>query len=127
MTPIEIVDTFIAAIEAKDIDAAVALTADDISYENMPIDPVVGHDELAKTLHGYLDPAGEVDWRIVEQWAVDRTVINERVDRFQIGDGWLELPVAGIFKIDDDGKITLWRDYFDLAGYMRQLTELTGT
>jgi limonene-1,2-epoxide hydrolase len=127
MTPIEIVDAFIAAIEAKDIDAAVALTADDVSYENMPIDPVVGHDELATTLHGYLDTAGEVDWRIVEQWAVDRTVINERVDRFQIGDGWLELPVAGIFKIDDDGKIALWRDYFDLASYMRQLTELTGT
>jgi limonene-1,2-epoxide hydrolase len=52
-------------------------------------------------------------------------VINERVDRFKIGDGWLELAVAGIFKIDRDDKIALWRDYFDMAGYMRQLTELT--
>jgi limonene-1,2-epoxide hydrolase len=34
MTPIEIVEAFIGAIEAKDIDTAVALTADDVSYEN---------------------------------------------------------------------------------------------
>ena len=25
----------------------------------------------------------------------------------------------------DDGLITLWRDYFDLASYQRQLAELT--
>jgi limonene-1,2-epoxide hydrolase len=32
-----------------------------------------------------------------------------------------------VFEVDDDGLITLWRDYFDLASYQRQLAELTGT
>jgi limonene-1,2-epoxide hydrolase len=42
MSPVEIAGAFTAAIEAKDVDAAVALAADDISYENTPTDPVVG-------------------------------------------------------------------------------------
>lgn len=125
MTPEETVDAFIAAIERKDIDAAVALTAADVSYENMPVEPVTGHDGLAATLGIFLGPADEVDWQIVSQLAVGRTVVNERLDRFRIGSGWMELPVAGFFEVDDDGAIVLWRDYFDMATFERQFAELT--
>ena len=47
-------------------------------------------------------------------------------DRFKIGDGWLEMPVAGFFEVNGDGLITLWRDYFDLATYTDQMAKLTG-
>jgi limonene-1,2-epoxide hydrolase len=125
MTPAETVTTFIAAIERKDIAAAVALTAADISYENMPISPVVGHDGLAATLEMFLAAAAEVDWQILNQYEIGSVVFNERLDRFRIGDGWLELPIAGVFHIDDSGKIVLWRDYFDMATYERQLAALS--
>lgn len=125
MTPAETVTAFIEAIERKDVDAAVALASTDISYENMPTDPVVGHEGLATTLNAFLAPAGEVDWQILSQFEIGSTVVNERLDRFQIGDGWLELPIAGVFRIDADGKIALWRDYFDMGSYMRQFAELT--
>ncbi len=125
MSPGETVTAFIEAIERKDVDAAVALASPDISYENMPIDPVVGHEALAATLNAFLGPAGEVDWQILSQYEIGSTVINERLDRFQIGDGWLELPIAGVFHLDAEGKITLWRDYFDMASYQRQFAELT--
>ena len=52
-------------------------------------------------------------------------VINERLDRFQIGSGWLELPVAGFFEVTDQGLISLWRDYFDMSSYTGQLAALT--
>lgn len=126
MTPAETVTAFIEAIERKDVDAAVAFAAPDISYENMPIDPVVGHEGLAATLNGFLAAASEVDWQILSQYEIGDTVVNERLDRFRIGDGWLELPIAGIFRIDDDGKIALWRDYFDMGSFQRQFAELTG-
>ena len=125
MSPTEVVNAFIKAIEQKDVDAAVALTAVDISYENMPTEPIVGHDALASTLHAFLGPAGEVEWPILSQHEIGRTVINERLDRFHIGDGWLELPVAGVFEVNTDGKITLWRDYFDMGTYQRQFATLT--
>ncbi len=127
MSPEEIVTTFIAAIEAKDVDAAMSMTAENISYENMPTTPIVGRDGVAKTLSGFLAPAGDVDWQIVRQWAVGRTVINERLDRFQIGEGWLELPIAGVFEIDDNDQIVLWRDYFDMGSYLSQFAKLTSS
>lgn len=125
MAPDEVVNRFIAAIEALDVDAAMAFVGDDISYENVPIQPITGRDAVAQTLQGFLAPAAAVEWRVLDQWTFDRTVINERVDRFQIGDGWLELPVAGFFRVDEDDRILLWRDYFDMGSYVQQLSDLT--
>ncbi len=127
MTPSTVVIEFIRAIERKDVNAAVAFAAEDISYENMPMAPIVGHEGLATTLGAFLAPAATVDWQILEQWEIGNTVINERLDRFEIGDGWLELPIAGVFEINDDNKISLWRDYFDMGSYTRQMAELTGS
>lgn len=127
MTPSDIVTEFIRAIERKDVESAVTFAAEDISYENMPMAPIVGHEGLAATLGAFLAPAAAVDWQILEQWEVGRTVINERLDRFEIGTGWLELPIAGVFEIDENNKISLWRDYFDMGSYTRQMAELTGS
>ena len=121
----EVVAAFIAAMEHKDIDAAVAMLADDVSYENMPMQPIVGADQVRATLAAFLDAASEVDWPVLREHATDDVVMNERLDRFKIGDGWLELPVAGVFEVNGDGRITLWRDYFDMGSYMSQLTALT--
>lgn len=124
MTPAELVTAFIRAVERKDVAAATAMVTDDVSYENMPFGPIVGRDAMAQTLEGFLAPASEVDWQILRQVEVGDVVINERLDRFKIGDGWLELPIAGIFEITG-GKIRLWRDYFDMNTYATQMTELT--
>ncbi len=127
MSPGTTVTDFIDAIERMDVAGAVALAADDISYENMPIAPVVGREALTQVLTMFLGSADEVDWRILSQYESGNVVVNERLDRFRIGDGWLELPVAGFFHVDGEGKIAVWRDYFDMGSYQRQLTELTGT
>ncbi|MFT5531103.1 MAG: limonene-1,2-epoxide hydrolase [Candidatus Poriferisodalaceae bacterium] len=123
-SPSEIVNAFIAAIENMDIEAAGALAAEDISYENMPMKPIVGRDAMKTTLEGFLGVATEVDWPIISQVETGNRVINERVDRFKIGEGWLELPLVGIFEVNNDGLITLWRDYFDMGSYQRQMAKL---
>ena len=124
-TPEQVVADFIAAIEAQDVESAVALVADDISYENMPMDPIVGRDAVAAALTMFLEPAASVDWPVLRQITSGNCVINERLDRFEIGSGWLELPVAGVFEVNN-GRISLWRDYFDMGAYQRQMAELTG-
>lgn len=125
MSPAELVTAFIEAIERKDVAAAVAMVADDVSYENMPLQPIIGPDAMAQTLDGFLAPASDVEWQILRQVEVGNVVFNERLDRFKIGDGWLELPIAGVFEIAD-GKIVLWRDYFDLTSYVTQMNDLRG-
>jgi limonene-1,2-epoxide hydrolase len=34
----------------------------------------------------------------------------------------IELPVAGVFEVDEAGKLTAWRDYFDLNTVMTQVS-----
>jgi limonene-1,2-epoxide hydrolase len=41
-------------------------------------------------------------------------VFFERLDRHRLDFGWRELAVNSVFEVHD-GKITVWRDYFDLA------------
>ena len=55
-------------------------------------------------------------------FAVGDTVMNERIDTFTPpGKARYGLPVAGVFVVKN-GKITAWRDYFDV----RQFTKGTG-
>ena len=38
----------------------------------------------------------------------------ERKERFAVEGRAMEHEVVGVFDVDDDGKITRWRDYYDL-------------
>lgn len=120
----DVVNSFLAAVEARDLDAVAATLAEDISYENMPMAPIVGRDATLAALQRFLGPVDEVEWKVLRQMASGNAVANERVDRFHFPAGWLELPVAGFFEVNDDGKITLWRDYFDMPSYTNRLKEL---
>ena len=123
--PAEIVSAFIAAIEAKDLDTAMAFLSDDVSYENVPMAPISGKPMVRAALDSFLASATQVEWVVSRQMESGNAVANERLDRFQIGSGWLELPVAGFFEVNPDGLITLWRDYFDMASYTSQIAALT--
>lgn len=124
MTPDEIVRTFINHIEAKDLDAACALLTDDCEYDNVPMSKVFGIEAVKQVLGPFVSGCSEIDWVIVRQSAsgdaTSGVVLNERVDRFNMGGRWVELPLAGVFEIKN-GKIALWRDYFDLATFQKAM------
>ena len=121
MTPDETVTAFIEAIEAKDLDAAMALAADDIEYDNVPMDTAHGAEATRTLLESFVAMSDEIAWEIHHQVATGDVVMNERTDRFRSGERWLEIPVAGVWEVHD-GRITLWRDYFDLDGMMKQMS-----
>jgi limonene-1,2-epoxide hydrolase len=50
-------------------------------------------------------------------------VIVERLDRHRFPTGWVELPVTGVFEVHD-GRITVWRDYFDVATFQSGIAAL---
>ncbi len=123
MTPEATVDAFVAAVERRDLAAAATFLADDVSYENVPMQPVTGKAATIAVLESFLVPANDVQWIVSRQLAGGTTVMNERVDRFLMGSTWIELPVVGVWEVVD-GLITLWRDYFDLATFTRQMENL---
>lgn len=124
MTLDELVRHFIALIEKKDLAGACALLSDDCEYDNVPMNKVFGPQAVNDTLAPFMAGASEIDWVIVRQAASGDTtngvVLNERVDRFKMGEKWIEIPLAGVFEVKN-GKIALWRDYFDLAMFQKSL------
>jgi len=124
--PDEVVRAFVAAIERKDIDAALALVTDDVVYDNVPIGSVTGPDGIRRALRRLLGTSERIEWVIQHQVGAGDVIMNERLDRFQLGDRWVEVPVAGLFVLRD-GQIALWRDYFDLATYRRQTRPVSGS
>jgi limonene-1,2-epoxide hydrolase len=123
----DVVTSFIAACERLDLDAAIDHLSDDVEYWNVPMPKVFGHDGVRGVLEPFLAPFDRIEWPVshlvADGTAESGTVFTERVDRFGKGDLWLELPVAGLFLIRD-GKIAVWRDYFDLNGFMTELAKL---
>lgn len=120
---LDIVRAFIAAAESKDLAGAAALLAEDVRYENVPVDPIEGRDATLAMMEMFLGSASELEWRVLREIESGNVVMNERIDRFRINGEWLDLPVAGVFEVVD-GQITLWRDYFDMNTYMTQLGRL---
>jgi limonene-1,2-epoxide hydrolase len=120
MTPQETVETFIARINAMETDAAMALLAEDVVYDNVPMPTVHGR-EAARAVLAQL-PYDAAEWIIHAIAASGTTVLTERTDRFRMpGDRWIALRVMGAFEVRD-GQITHWRDYFDLAQLMAQMS-----
>ena len=60
-----------------------------------------GRDPAAAIFHQLNQHGTEIEFVILLQVASGSTVMNERVDRFRIGDKWLDLPVAGVFEVSD--------------------------
>jgi limonene-1,2-epoxide hydrolase len=116
VTSDELVRSFIADLERADLDAALARVTDDVEYDNVPMSKVFGRDGVRTTLAPFLAQCSEIEWVIHHQAATGDVVMNERTDRFRIGDRWVELGVAGLFVVRN-GRIALWRDYFDLATF----------
>jgi limonene-1,2-epoxide hydrolase len=121
-TPDQIVRSFIAALERADLAAATRMVTDDVEYDNVPMRAVHGPAGITESLTPFFAGCTEIDWVIHHQVSTgDRasgTVMNERTDRFLMGGRWVELGVAGLFLIRD-GRIALWRDYFDLGQFQR--------
>ncbi|HEY1118919.1 MAG TPA: limonene-1,2-epoxide hydrolase family protein [Acidimicrobiales bacterium] len=112
--PASTVDAFIAAICAPDLEQALTMVSDDVVYDNVPIGAVDGPEGIRQALGGFLADATGVEWVVHRQVADGTTVMNERTDRFEIAGTWHEIPVMGVFEVVD-GRITLWRDYFDMG------------
>jgi limonene-1,2-epoxide hydrolase len=121
-TPSEVVTAFIAAFNRRDIDGALALVTDDVEYDNVPMGKVFGPEAMLELLsNGITARATAIEWLVLRQVAEGDTVLNERLDRFLLDDRWVEIPVAGVFETRD-GRIALWRDFFDDQTVKGQLT-----
>jgi limonene-1,2-epoxide hydrolase len=121
MTPERVVKDFCTAVARRDVKEICSFFTEDAVYHNMPIEPVKGHAAIEGVLQQFIGPATHAEFELLAIATVGNKVLTERVDRFTIMGKKIELPVMGTFEVNADGKITAWRDYFDMAQFTKQM------
>ena len=118
--PIDIIRTFLDAWSEgpERLEQAIRdLFRADTEWTNMGLSRTVGADE-ALALGAQFEASMGYATIIVETLHIAATgnvVLTERVDRLLAADGREigAFSIAGVFELDDDGRLVRWRDYTD--------------
>jgi limonene-1,2-epoxide hydrolase len=125
--PARVVQTFLYALRDKDFDAADAALDDDLVYQNVGLPTIRGRQRTMNLIRGLDRPNGGFDVKIHRIAAEGSAVLTERTDVIMFGPFQPHFWVCGVFEVRD-GRITLWRDYFDfldiLKGSVRALAAI---
>ncbi len=109
-TPAEVVHSFLLALQAQDVDGAIALLADDVQWINVSLPTVKGRN-VARVLRA-LEGRGGFRVHFFHTAAEGDVVLTERADAIRVGRFEQRFWVWGRFEVRD-GKIAIWRDSFD--------------
>jgi|SRR5699024_6792447 len=110
--PITAVRSFLRALENLDVDHAMSYAAPHMVYQNVPLPAARGPEAVDKQLRAMTTYGTGFRADIHNIAANGGTVLTERTDTLHIGAWHAEFWVCGTFEVAD-GRITLWRDYFD--------------
>ncbi|MEP7222034.1 MAG: limonene-1,2-epoxide hydrolase family protein [Novosphingobium sp.] len=106
---------FLDMWDRQDVDGLVASFTEDATYQDMPLPPRVGLDEIRRSIERVF---GAFSCRIETSHiaSTGNIVFTERVDHLALNGGGakMPLPITGVMEVRD-GKIAFWRDYFDLG------------
>jgi limonene-1,2-epoxide hydrolase len=105
---------FFDAWEREDEAAILAAFAEDAVYHNIPYKPVSGSEKIKKAIQGFLKTGDNMTFAINKLVIAGDSVVTERVDGWSYKGEQKSLPVLGILEFNDAGKITGWREYFDV-------------
>ena len=119
-SPTDLVQRFCGLWAEGDLDGIMGCFAPDATYHNIPMEPITGVDAIRATIEGFFGMVERIEFRVLHSATNGDVVLNERVDAFVLPDKTIELPVMGTFEVAD-GRITAWRDYFDLNQMTSQM------
>ena len=110
----QVVRDFCTAASTRDPEVLRAFFSDDVVYHNIPMAPAEGIEATMAVIDMFLGMCDALEFQVHHLASDGETVLTERSDVFTIKGKSLPLPVMGAFHVAD-GKITAWRDYFDMA------------
>jgi limonene-1,2-epoxide hydrolase len=112
-----VVETFLYALQDEDFDAAEAVLSDNVVYENFGYTRMRGRRRIMKLLRRGQGKVG-FEVKIHRIAAEGAAVLTERTDALIFGPVRLQFWVCGVFEVQA-GRITLWRDYFDMFDFTK--------
>ncbi len=122
MSHSDIITAFCEVWAEGKLDKIMDFFTEDAVYHNIPMDPAnVGKDQIRAVIESFTAAPESIEFKVHHQAEdANGVVMNERTDIFRMGDDTIELRVMGCFELTD-GKISAWRDYFDMQEYLSQL------
>lgn len=92
-------------------------------WDNVPMNnPAKGKAAVRQLTQGFLKDTAAFEVKILKSAHEWNLVFNDRIDTIRMKNGkTASIPVAGVFELNDAGKIVSWRDYFDMATFNKQL------
>jgi len=110
---VDVVADFLRALQRSDLDAALALVAEDLIYINVSLPTIHGRRGLDRVFRPLFKP-GRAGFAVrMHHIATDgEVVLTDRTDQITLGRFRARFWVYGRFDIRD-GQIAVWRDSFD--------------
>ena len=117
-----VVRNFLAAWKRSDLDELAGFISDDAVYTDGPRGTHSGIDAIKAELQSMvkLVPSTIIDVKTLV--ANGDTVFTERVDNFEVQGKSFGLEVAAVFTVDDESRITYWREYYDLESMLNRIS-----
>jgi limonene-1,2-epoxide hydrolase len=116
--PARVVESFLYALRDKDFDAADEALDDDLVYQNVGLPTIRGRQRTMTLFRGLSRPNAGFDVKIHRIASEGSAVLTERTDVLILGPFQPHFWVCGVFEVRD-GRITLWRDYFDFVDMVK--------
>ena len=119
----KVISELFAAWTRLNLDEVMSYFAEDAVWDNVPMSPAKGKQAIREMTHGFMKDMSAFSVKILKSLHEGNVVFDSRVDTITMKSGKkAEVPVAGMFELDDAGKVKVWRDYFDLATFTRQIS-----
>ncbi len=133
----KVVSDLFAAWSRLSIDDIMSYFAEDAVWDNVPMTPANGKAAIREMTNGFLKDTATFGVmtngflkdtatfgvKVLKSAHEGNVVFNSRIDSITMKNGKkADIPVAGMFELDDAGKIRVWRDYFDLATFTKQVS-----
>lgn len=108
----QVVRTFLAALEALDVERILELSHPEIVYQNVPLPPTRGKVAFERVMRSMTRYGTGFEAKLHNLAANGDVVLTERTDILEAGRFRAAFWVCGTFEVRD-AKVVLWRDYFD--------------
>lgn len=113
------VENFLYALQDEDFEAAEALLADNVAWQNVGLPTIHGRERIIKMMRRGEGRVG-FEVKIHRIAGEGNAVLTERTDALILGPVRMQFWVCGVFEVHAD-RITLWRDYFDFMDFTMAL------
>lgn len=122
-SPESVVRRYLKAWEDPELDDLLSFFTDDAVYVDGPRGTHHGRDAIRSELQAQLAMRfSDVVMEVRAVLADGRTVMMEREDRFTVAGRPFSYGSMAVFEVENDGRISGWREYYDLHSVIDQIT-----